>query len=142
MKGETGFDDQLRDITPPREDRGVTAAEQQAIEELIQIIEEYEASLSSPSVPSATVEGRITDLERSIESRPNRAESYLKLERAYQEAGEDKKAAEVYRRARERFPESERVRRKLEAFRNERERPRERNDEDDSYSDEAEEAEQ
>ncbi len=108
---ETGFNDEPGDFTPPSENREVSAADQRAIEELIQIIEEYEASLSSPSDPSTIVEGRLADLERSIESRPNRAESYLRLARAYQKVGEDEKAAAVYRQARERFPEDKAVRR-------------------------------
>ena len=113
----TGLNDEPGDSTPSSESREASAADQRSIEELIQIIEEYEASLSSPSDPSAAVEGRLADLERSIESRPNRAESYLKLARAYQEAGEDEKAAAVYRQARERFPDDKAVQRESEAYR-------------------------
>lgn len=74
---ETGFDNEPEAFTPPNENLEATAAEQQAIEEFIRIIEEYEASIKDRSVPAAVVEERIRDSERSIESRPNRAESYL-----------------------------------------------------------------
>ncbi len=75
LERKTGFDKlPLEEPLSPK-DGEATAADQRSIQELIQIIEEYEASLSSSSDPSAAVEGRITDLERSIESRPNRAES-------------------------------------------------------------------
>ena len=114
---DTRFNDEPGDFTPPSENREASAADQRAIEELLQIIEEYEASISSPSDRSAAVEGRLADLERSIESRPNWAESYLRLARAYQEAGEDEKAAAVYRQARERFPDDKVVRRESEAYR-------------------------
>ena len=103
LEGEAAFDDEPRDFTPPGENSGLSAAEQRDIDALIRIIEEYEASITSRSDPSAIVEGQITDLERSVESGPNRAESYLELARAYEEAGEHEKAAEIYRRARERF---------------------------------------
>ena len=133
----TGFDNEPGDFTLPRENSEASTAEQQAIEELIQIIEDYEASISNQSTPSAVVEGQITDLERSIEERPNQAESYLKLARAYQEAGEDEKAAEIYRRAREHFPDNEEVRQESETYRDKRRRSTQRGGEDegDSYSD-------
>ena len=71
-------------------------------------------------------------MERSIEARPNRAKSYLELARAYEEAGEDEKAAEVYHRARERFPEDKQVQRESEAFGEGLERPPERSDEEEN----------
>ena len=92
--------------------------------------------ISSQSVPSAAVEGPITDLECSIEERPNQAESYLKLARTYQETGEDEKAAEVYRRARERFPDDEEIRRESEAYRGKRGHSTQHDDEDSSKEDE------
>ena len=54
---ETGFDNKPEDFTPPSENGEATPAEQQAVEELIRIIEAYEASIRSKSDPSAVVEG-------------------------------------------------------------------------------------
>ena len=130
LERETGFDNEPEDFTPSRENGEATPAEQQTVEELIRIIEAYEASISSKSDPSAVVEGGTTDVERSIESQPNRAESYLEWARAYKETGEDEKAAEVYRRAREHFPDSKRIQRESEAFEAGRDRPSERSDEE------------
>lgn len=140
---ETGFGESPLEEPPSRKNGESTAAEQQFIEELIRIIEEYEASIKSESDPSTVVGGGTTEIERSIEAQPNRAESYIELARAYEEAGENEKAAEVYRRARERFPDDEGVQRRSEAFRAKRERSDESESEeaDDSYSDENEEKE-
>ena len=113
-------------------DGEAAAADQQAIEELIQIIEEYEAQLMSKSDSVAVAEGQLADLERSIESRPNRVESYLRLARAYQEAGRAEKTTAVCQQARERFPEDERVQRESEAFEAEPERPLERSDQEEN----------
>lgn len=104
------------------------------------MLEEIEQAIpsepSSPATLTEQVEGQITDLERSIKTRPNRAGSYLELARAYEESGEDEKAAEVYRRAGERFPKDEEVQRESEAYRERRGRSTERDEYDDSYSDE------
>ena len=68
----------------------------------------------------------------AIESNPKRSDSYLELARTYEKAGEHEKAAEVYRHAKERFPEDERVRRESEAFRNKRGRSTKRYDKKES----------
>ena len=125
--GETGFDDSFQ--SEPPESEGDTVQGAQAMEEFQRLLDKYERTITSESDPAATIERRISDLERSIESRPNRAESYLELARAYEEAGEDEKAAEVYRQARERFPDLERVRQESEAYRDKRGRSTEREDE-------------
>ena len=90
LERETGFYNEPEDFTPSRENGEATPAEQQAVEELIRIIEAYEASISSKSAPSA----------------------------------------EVYRRAREHFPDSKRVQRESEAFEAGRDRPSKRSDEE------------
>ena len=92
------------------------------------------------SAPADAVNRKISDLKRSIESSPNRSESYLELGRAYEKAGDDKKAAEVYRQARKRFPKDKRFQRTLkkgsrtkrgsESDRNRRERLPQRSDQD------------
>lgn len=136
LEGAAAFDEEPADFTPPSENGDISAAEQQAIEEILKMMEAYEQTLPSESSPSDTVSGRIADLERSIESSPDRRENYLELAEAYEEAGEYEKTAEIYRRARERFPDDERVRRKSEAYREPPEREDEgKYEEDDSYSD-------
>ena len=127
LERETGFDNEPGDFTPPSENSEATAAEQREISEFLRMLDEYETSIGSESDLSATVKGRIADLERSIESNPNQKEHYLELAEAYQEAGEHEKAAEVYRRARERFRDDEEVQQESESY---RESP-EREDEDD-----------
>ncbi len=140
LKGETNFDESLGDFTPPSENPAATAAEQQGIEEFLRMLEAIEQTIpgesSSPLNPTQRVEEQIADLERFIKTRPNRAEGYLELAQAYKDAGDDEKAAAVYRRARKRFPNDEEVRRESEAYRERRERSAERDEyDDDSYSD-------
>ena len=61
------------------------------------------------SSPTDVGNQQILDLKRSIESSPNRPIA-TELGRAYEKAGEGKKAAEVYRQARKRFPKDKRFR--------------------------------
>ena len=132
LGSETGLDEEP--IIKPDESRNreTSAEAQRAMDEFLQMIDEYERTIGRESDLSATVNQRVADLRRSIESHPNRSEGYLELARTYEEAGESEKAAEVYRRANERFPEDEQVRRESEAFRNKRSRSTERDNEKES----------
>jgi tetratricopeptide (TPR) repeat protein len=108
--------------------------------EFEKLLAEYERMIRGESAPADSVNRTISDLKRSIESSPNRSDSYLELGRAYEKAGEDEKAAEVYRQARKRFPKDKRFQRTLkkgsrtrrgsESNREGRERPPQRSDED------------
>ena len=96
--GEAPFDDSSITEPPADPDDTRRAEAQRAMEaEFEQLLADYERMIEDELDPSATVKGRIADLERSIESTPNRRESYLELAEAYEEAGEHEKAAEVYR---------------------------------------------
>jgi tetratricopeptide (TPR) repeat protein len=81
--------------------------------EFEKLLAEYERMIRGESAPADAVNRKISDLKRSIESSPNRSDSYLELGRAYEKAGDDKKAAEVYRQARKRFPKDKRFQRTL-----------------------------
>ena len=77
------------------------------------LLAEYEQMIRGESSPDDGVNRKISDLKRSIESSSNRSDSYLELGRAYEKAGDAKKAAEVYRQARKRFPKDKRFQRTL-----------------------------
>ena len=79
--------------------------------EFEKLLSEYERMIRGEASPADAVNQQILDLKRSIESSPNRSDSYLELGRAYEKAGEAKKAAEVYRQARKRFPRDKRFQR-------------------------------
>ncbi|MCZ6679621.1 MAG: tetratricopeptide repeat protein [Candidatus Poribacteria bacterium] len=134
LRSETALDEEP--ITKPNESRNreTSAEAKQAMAEFLQMIDEYERTVDKDSGRSSTDGKSIADLRRSIDSNPNRSEDYLELARTYEEAGESEKAAEVYRRAKERFPEDERVRRESEAFRNKRGRSTKRRGENESDS--------
>ena len=131
--------DESPTISPPARDDNRRAEARQAMEvEFEKLLAEYERMIRGESAPADAVNRKISDLKRSIESSPNRSDSYLELGRAYEKAGDDKKAAEVYRQARKRFPKDKRFQRTLkkgprrgsESDREGRERPPQRSDED------------
>jgi tetratricopeptide (TPR) repeat protein len=107
--------DESPTISPPaaRDDNRRAEARQAMEAEFEKLIAEYERMIRGESSPADAVNQQISDLKRSIESSPNRSDSYLELGRAYEKAGEDKKAAEVYRQARNRFPKDKRFQRTL-----------------------------
>ena len=103
---------ELGEAPPQDEKRTLSPEAQQAMEaEFEKLIAEYERMIRGESSPTDVGNQQILDLKRSIESSPNRSGSYLELGRAYEKAGEDKKAAEVYRQARKRFPKDKRFQR-------------------------------
>lgn len=129
------------DAPPEAEKRTLSPEAQQAMEaEFEKLLSEYERMIRGESAPGDVRNQQILDLKRSIESSPNRSDSYLELGRAYEKAGEDKKAAEVYRQARKRFPKDKRFQRTLkdgsrtkrrsESNRSGRARPPQRSDQD------------
>ena len=98
--------------SPEDEKRTLSPEARQAMEaELEKLIAEYERMIRGESSPTDVGNQQILDLKRSIESSPNRSDSYLELGRAYEKAGEGKKASEVYRQARKRFPKDKRFQR-------------------------------
>jgi tetratricopeptide (TPR) repeat protein len=98
------------------------AEEQREVEAFLRMIDEYERAIDKGWELSEADGQWIADLKRSVESNPNRSESYLELARAYEKAGYPSKAADVYQRALKRFPQDSRVRRESSAFVNKRER--------------------
>ena len=107
--------DESPTISPPaaRDDKRRVEARQAMEAEFEKLLAEYERMIRGESAPADSVNRTISDLKRSIESSPNRSDSYLELGRAYEKAGDDKKAAEVYRQARKRFPKDKRFQRTL-----------------------------
>jgi tetratricopeptide (TPR) repeat protein len=71
LERESTFDDEPLEEPSSRVNSEASAAEQREIEEFLRMLDEYETSIGSESDPSTTVKGRIADLERSIESKPN-----------------------------------------------------------------------
>ena len=134
--------DERSTFSPPasRSDKRRAEARQAMEAEFEKLLAEYERMIRGDSSPDGVVNQQISDLKRSIESSPNRSDSYLELGRAYEKAGEDKKAAEVYRQARKRFPKDKRFQRTLkdgsrtkrrsESNRSGRARPPQRSDQD------------
>ena len=103
---------ELGEAPPEEEKRTLSPEARQAMEaEFEKLIAEYERMIRGESSPTDVGNQQISDLKRSIESSPNRSNSYLDLGRAYEKAGENKKAAEVYRQARKRFPKDKRFQR-------------------------------
>ena len=103
---------ELGEAPPEEEKRTLSPEARQAMEaEFEKLLSEYERMIRGESAPGDFGNQQISDLKRSIESSPNRSGSYLELGRAYEKAGEDKKAAEVYRQARKRFPKDKRFQR-------------------------------
>ena len=129
-------------IEPPESHDDIHRAEaRQTMEaEFEELLAEYERMIQGESAPADVMNRTISHLKRSIESSPNRSDNYLELGRAYEQAGEDKKAAEVYRQARKRFPKDKRFQRTLkdgsrtkrrsESNRSGRARPPQRSDKD------------
>ena len=110
--GETPFDSEPSTEPPESRKRTLSPEARQAMEaEFEKLIAEYERMIRGESSPTDVGNQQISDLKRSIESSPNRSDSYLELGRAYEKAGEGKKAAEVYRQARKRFPKDKRFQR-------------------------------
>ena len=66
------------------------------------------------------------NLMRAIERGPNRSDNLLKLGRSYEDIGDFEKADTIYKQAKNRFPSDKRVQSAQEAFRERRERRRER----------------
>ena len=83
--------DESPTISPPaaRDDKRRVEARQAMEAEFEKLLSEYERMIRGESAPADAVNRKISDLKRSIESSPNRSESYLELGRAYEKAGED-----------------------------------------------------
>ena len=81
---------ELGEAPPEEEKRTLSPEARQAMEaEFEKLIAEYERMIRGESSPTDVGNQQISDLKRSIESSPNRSDSYLELGRAYEKAGED-----------------------------------------------------